>query len=195
MERTERRDRLVALVLAALAQLAFVVMLLRLVPMANVRATKDDALVVEYLPRKERVPIAREVASDEIASFVTARHRHAAQVTVEFDARRVPAARDSEKGATVAAPLDLRVPEPPPVTDHFATREKLRAPPIDARRTRFADSWQGGGTLLDEARARSGVVRIATSLFGGPPRHCSEVERRLRKPNCLPEPEDAPIHP
>ncbi|WP_155914161.1 hypothetical protein [Lysobacter sp. HA18] len=170
------------------------VMLLRFVPMSSVRATKDDALVVEYLPRKERVPIAREVASHEIASIVTARHRHAAQVTVEFDAQRAPAARDSEEVATAAAPLDLRVPEPS-VTDHFATREKLRAPPIDGRRTRFADAWQGGGTLLDEARARSGVVRIATSLFGGPPRHCNEVERRLRKPNCLPEPEDEPVDP
>ncbi|HZX79990.1 MAG TPA: hypothetical protein VFE72_03430 [Lysobacter sp.] len=88
--------------------------------------------------------------------------------------------------ASPTRPLDLRLPAPP-ATDAFARRDPFeRAPPIDARTTRFEKAWVPAGDALRQAGFRSRAVGVALGLFGGPPVRCSEVDRRLRKPGCLP---------
>lgn len=57
-------------------------------------------------------------------------------------------------------------------------------------RTRFARAWVPQGNALRSAGWRNPVLGLALGAFGGPPVHCSEVERRLRKPNCLNEDAD-----
>ncbi|GAB1596135.1 hypothetical protein [Lysobacter claricitrinus] len=189
------RDRVLALALTALVQAAFVLMLVRFVPASRVAAAVDDALVVSYVPRRRTDQETSTVRAPEVQPRVASlsaqrRHRSGNRSSSSVSGTSV----DDDFDAA-PAPLDLRIPEPPTFPDHFATREHRTDPSINVRTTRFADAWRGGGTLLDEARARSGIVRIATSLFGGPPRHCSEVERRLRKPDCLPEPADLELDP
>lgn len=86
--------------------------------------------------------------------------------------------------------LDLRVQEAP------MPLPASRDPPfewriaIEPRRTRFADTWVPEGDAIAQARFRSKVVGAALGLFGGPSRRCSEVEHRLRQPDCLPPDHD-----
>lgn len=53
--------------------------------------------------------------------------------------------------------------------------------------TRFAGSWKPEGNALTELAWKSKVADVVLSAFGGPPRRCTEVEKRLLKPYCLPD--------
>ncbi|WP_133478326.1 hypothetical protein [Cognatilysobacter segetis] len=85
----------------------------------------------------------------------------------------------------VVAPLDLRLPDMAASTAE-ARNPLERAPAVEARPTRFAQAWVPEGDALRQASFRSAAVGVAAAAFGGPPRRCKEVERRLRKANCLP---------
>lgn len=94
--------------------------------------------------------------------------------------------RDGNSSGPPSQPLDLRIPET--TSGAFTASERAwleRAPALDPRRTRFARAWVPAGTAIDQARFRSPALDAALGLFGAPPRRCSEVERRLRLPDCL----------
>jgi len=91
------------------------------------------------------------------------------------------------RAASADAGLDLRVPvvfaapRPRPARGAFE-----RPPALEVERTRFATAWVPEGDALRQASFHSAAVGVLTGAFGGPPRRCSEIERRLRKPDCLP---------
>ncbi|HEY4583087.1 MAG TPA: hypothetical protein VIG88_09510 [Lysobacter sp.] len=149
-------------------------------PVTSPRAPADDdvALQVEYIRRtavEKRVAGGRRSGSD---------HRPAhARAVAGAPAPMSPRAESADPLAGVRD-LDLRLPEAPVVTtrrDHFERRA-----PLDANTTRFERAWVPAGDALVQARFRSKAVGTALGLFGGPSRRCSEVERRVRRPDCLP---------
>ena len=142
-----------------------------------------DALIIEFVRRPEvhaapargvlpRAHVEREAAGREVPGS----RRYESEVS-DRKAQPQPAASN--------APLDLHVPvqDPLPAPNRAAFE---RASPIETRGTRFDAVWAPDADALRQAAFRSPAVGVVTGLFGGPPRRCSEVERRLRKANCLP---------
>ena len=152
--------------------------------------TDDDALRVEFIVRPAERPSLRGQGRD-VATQRTARRPRdlvtagtdAPPTVASIRARAQPFA-NAAAAATDGARnrLDLRVPEGPVriAKDPFA-----REAAIEVRGTRFERAWAPDGDVLVQARFRSRAARIALGLFGGPPRRCDEVDRRLRKPDCL----------
>ena len=155
-------------------------------PVTTPRASADDdvALQIEFIQRPE----AREQRQRRLVEVLT-RTQHGGRQS-RRSAAQAPASADGEHPAVAgqraaeSAVIDLRPPEP---HAPFQPRDPFeRRAPIDARRTRFEQAWVPAGDALQQARFRSKAVGTALGLFGGPPRHCSEIERRLRRPDCLP---------
>ena len=195
----QRRERFIALAVALAVQVISIGALSRVPGMPTSRhPVVDEALQVVFLRR----PSVPATASREPASSprVVPRARSGGPASdrlqrpddsADIAPDTVPATTGARAVVAGMAPLDLRVPEvaPPPFAE--SRRDAFGRPRMDARTTRFARDWRDGGTVLDAAKRRSPVAAFALSLFGGPPRHCDEVERRLRKPYCLPEDDEA----
>jgi hypothetical protein len=146
----------------------------------------DDALQVEF--------IVRIAPREKPAARATGRRR--ADVTSARTGDRSHAS--SEGGALPSAPTSV-IPSgpspPPPVFDlHVPERLPTLAPrdplrrhaSMDAASTRFDAHWAPAGNVLEQAAFRSPAAGIAIHAFGGPPRRCTEIERRRRRPDCLP---------
>ncbi|AXK71732.1 hypothetical protein DWG18_05110 [Lysobacter sp. TY2-98] len=174
-------DAAIALVATIVLQIALGFAVLQLRPQVTV-AVDDDAIRIEFLARpKHRV--APEDAVIARAPGASA----GSKVTRLMDRVAVGIAPRAEMAAPVPEPhaLDLHV-QDPASAPRFEPREVFaRRPALDARVTRFERAWAPPGTVLEQARFRSKALGAALGLFGGPARHCTEVERRLRKPDCL----------
>lgn len=165
---------------------------LRTLAHAGRLAPEATALLAEFIPvppKRARTPI----------TATNARTRSEAPPTAVAATQGAPARRSADDSLAVettsaggrAQALDLSVrerPDPFPAAVHSGAF--ARPPPLDARTTRFEQAWIPAGTAVDQARFRSQAVRLALGLFGGPPRRCDEVERRLRRVDCLPADED-----
>ncbi|TZF89842.1 hypothetical protein [Cognatilysobacter lacus] len=183
----DRRESAVVWSIVFLLQAALVWLVLR-IPAPLGIAAPDDALVVEF--------IARSVATIEHST--TRRERRPARrglaygVSARLDraTRVAPGAPDAhvspDAGVAADAPLDLRLPPGAVPVPRLRRDSFARAAPIEAQPTRFATAWVPEGNALRQASFHHVIVAGALIAFGGPPRHCSEVERRLRKANCLP---------
>lgn len=188
MDREGRRERAVALAVAVAAH-ACVLGWLSGWQLPHARRVAqpavDDPLIVEFIVRparstavaapgvRERAPAHREISSPTARLPVTASRG--------ADVQRQVAERPT---------LDLRVPSNG-MEDVAVPRDAFaRETELPGRATRFERNWAPAGTALDVASWRSPMVRAAIGLFGGPPRKCDEVERRLRVPDCLPDESD-----
>lgn len=179
------RDRALALGVALLVEAAALAWFasLKLDGRADVRSGADGLQVVFV----RRIASSREAVASK-ASGPLRRRPTAVPLGVGANARKAPggAGMSVEPVAAPPRPLDLHVPESalsPPAARADAFD---RPPALETRTTRFERAWMPAGNALEQASFRSAVVRGALGLFGGPPRRCSEVERRLRKINCLP---------
>jgi hypothetical protein len=197
MQRQEGRVKayVALLVLATHAWLLHGMLQMRVDPWiaAPKQAVVDASLAVEFVfRRRSAAPVDRAPSTGGDAEPLSARRAasHAAGGNHRTGAVMQAGAALSQAPAT--RPLDLTVHAEP--AHAFGTRRHWleRKPAIDARRTRFDDAWAPAGNALEQARFRSPAVRVALGLFGGPPRRCNEVERRLREPDCLPHDNDEP---
>ena len=182
MGRGDRRDAAAAWIVVLAVQAMTAAWLVRLHPPIDT-GDEADALIIEFVRRPEvhasaarAVSPRAHVAHEQAAREIPGRRRRVADVP-ERNAEPEPEA--------AKAPLDLNI----PVQDSLPARNRDafdRASPIEPRRTRFDAVWVPDADALRQAAFRSPAVGVVTDLFGGPPRRCSEVERRLRKANCLP---------
>lgn len=148
----------------------------------------DAAIDVEFIPRA--LPSPLRMPGVEPARIERATHPPVHAMTASPDGTDAgapvpvaPASTAVEDGSA-ARPLDLSL---PPATHARRTLHAFDRPiVIEARPTRFERHWVPDGNALEQASFRSPAVAAALGLFGGPPRRCSEVERRLRRADCLP---------
>lgn len=153
---------------------------------AGATAETSDAIDVVFVSRRSRVavPAAAVVRSAEAGSHRTSRRTF---TTTPGDRERAAGVAVREHApARARAPLDLtlRVPQSSPSSGADDWLERRAA--LDSGKTRFDGAWVRDGTALEQAGQRSRVVGALLGAFGGPPRRCTEVERRLRGINCLP---------
>ena len=180
------RDRwfsAIAWVVVAIVHTLIGIWLSRPVTATRASANDDVALQVEFIQRPE----AREQRQRRLVAALARTARGGRQARPNM--AQAPIFADDERPAVAreragAARMDLRPPETHAPFQHRDPFE--REAPIAAHRTRFEQAWVPAGDALQQARFRSKAVGTALSLFGGPHRHCSEIERRLRRPDCLP---------
>lgn len=187
----DRKGSAIAWLVVAAIHIAAGVWLLRMRPLPEA-STIDVVLQVEFVGRvRTAAPTVRPtMRSPSAAANVMPDTRTSTQERVKpgptLQVERSLAATADSRAASSALqrPLDLRLPDAGPVV---APRDPLRrAPALDARGTRFARAWVPDGNAMEQAAFRSPAVAVAMGLFGGPPKKCTEVERRLRVANCLP---------
>ncbi|MFZ5656858.1 MAG: hypothetical protein ACOY37_07365 [Pseudomonadota bacterium] len=149
-----------------------------------------DAIDVEFIRRTAPARLPMPGAESARVARGTQPRAGAIETTASSDAgdagaaRSVAPAASAIEGPHAPRPLDLSL---PPAAHEARTRRAFeRAFSIDVRPTRFERHWVPDGNALEQASFRSPVVAAALGLFGGPPRRCSEVERRLRRADCLP---------
>ena len=195
MDREGRRESVVALLVVVTVHATVAAWLagwrVRQAP-AHAKTHAEDALLVEFVVRAEHSNV---VTRTPAASHARPRPASPAQDDPAMHGLTDDAASLSRHGAdaqehTASAALDLQLPQLPvsaPVVERGASEPSSDLP---GRPTRFERQWVQDGNALDAASWRSPVVRAALGLFGGPPRKCDEVERRLRRPDCLPDEED-----
>lgn len=188
-----RMDRAIALAVVVLAEAVCIGGLLRWRIGPQRAPVHDEAIVVEFIQRPARRPAAPGVRSTR--GVPTPRRPRRIGLASAPPSVETPRANTADPPAARA--LDLQLPDSgTAVIRRFAPDPRFeRRPARTGASTRFEAAWQGDGTVLDVARRRSVVLGAALSLFGPPPRHCDEVDRRLRKPDCLNEPDDEPIEP
>lgn len=179
------RDGTIALVLTIAVNAALAFAILQLRPGKPAAPAADDAIRIEFITR----PRAARPEQDRALAPEPARASSSTAQPPRWMRTRRAAGDDVDTSLSPkhdAPALDLHVREHPPAP-LFQPRDAFaRRPVIDARRTRFQHAWAPAGNVLDQARFRSKSAAVVLGLFGGPPRRCSEVERRLRKPDCLP---------
>lgn len=159
----------------------------RRVPVAR-RALPEEAIQVVYLARS-----APPVASPAPVKNIAVRSRKDAGPEVVLASR---AHRDAATAAidglldTNPQPrlqLDLALPSRYTAIE-IASRDALADRGVIERHTsRFEKSWKPQGNLWTQLAWESKIAGTILSAFGGPPRRCTEVEKRLRKPDCLPD--------
>jgi hypothetical protein len=182
----DRRDRGVAIATVLVLQALVASWLYRGGVSAPAAAGVDDVLQIEFItrsaPRAARAPRAAPRGRPFAISAPTEGRLHAA-----VDA---PEPLSPARSAMPSVPqppravLDLHVPESPPT---LAPRDPLRRRvSVDTASTHFDADWAPAGNVLEQAAFRSRVAGFALHAFGGPPRHCTESERRRRVPDCLP---------
>lgn len=148
---------------------------------------REHRLEVEFIEvparrRAARMPMAVALRANGAKAL---RHSDALQVMTAA-ARPAQALAASERVSAQPAELDLSVRDPLGSSQAGQRDAWLDRPPaLDPGTTRFASAWAPDGTALEHARFPSKAVDIALGLFGGPPRTCNEVDRRLRKPDCI----------
>ncbi|WP_462115667.1 hypothetical protein [Lysobacter xanthus] len=162
--------------------------------LAQLRPLRGRAVEVEDVPlqiefvRRKRIVDVRIVAASAVPSLRASHlprriHATAGREAPRFEAtapRPAPAERTAER------PLDLTVPSLPERADAEPRAPFERTASRGHEPTRFDRAWMPAGTALEQGAFHSAVVRAPLALFGGPPRRCTEVERRLRRINCLP---------
>ncbi|WP_460833288.1 hypothetical protein [Lysobacter humi (ex Lee et al. 2017)] len=149
---------------------------------------RDDALIVEFIVPKR--PVRAEVRG-VMSPIAGDRKPEVRGRASSAEASRTAAGRATVAGEPMeAAALDLRLPDAPLTVAPAPGGIVERAVRLPSRATRFEQNWAPDGNALDAASWRSPIVRGALGLFGGPPRKCDEVERRLRRPDCLPDEDD-----
>lgn len=153
---------------------------------AGATAETSDAIDVVFVSRRSRmaVPAADGAPPAEAGNRRAGRRTFTATPGDRERAAGVAVLEHAPLGAR--APLDLTVPVPQSPTPTGADDWLERPAALDSRKTRFDRAWVRDGTALEQAGQRSRVVGALLGAFGGPPRRCTEVERRLRGINCLP---------
>lgn len=151
-----------------------------------------DAIDIQFILRvrhaagdaRQRVPASEPVSIDTRADLSNIVDGTPNEVRAPAS-ESVPVSRGVE---AANAPLDLTVRErlDVPETRDGDSRWLEPRSPIEMQRTRFDATWTPDGDAVAQARHRSAAVRALTGLFGGPPRRCTEAERRLRLMDCLP---------
>ncbi len=182
------RDRVVAVVATIVLQLALGAAVLRLKPaVSTASASKwDDAIRVEFIRRTTAPQTATRDTPRLPVGATVARTVAVVPKSAASPLRDTPADARDDSSSTGPAALDLHVRERSSSSTRVDTRDVFeRRPGVDARRTRFEHAWAPSGNVLEQARFRSKAAGVALGLFGGPPRKCTEVERRLRKPDCI----------
>jgi hypothetical protein len=191
--RRERNIQAVVVLAVAALHVTGVYMLARLDAAAWRRAVERDGeapLDVEFV----RVPARAFSASPAggVASVAAGRRlrmptKVRARAPTAGNARARPAVAPAEASRAAAGRLDLTLRHPTvPAGERDPDTWLQRVPALDPRTTRFDAAWVPAGSAPEQARFRSRAARVALGLFGGPPRRCSESERRLRMPACLP---------
>lgn len=186
MERgREWRERVVAWGIVALVHLAIGEWLLHW-RTAGDSIVIDEALQVEFVVRRasaRAVPDFKGVRRQRAERVGRAQVVQAPRDAAGPSRPALDATAQHEVDPGDARTLDLRVPEgePPPVV----LDPLQRAPALEFTDTRFSHAWVPAGNALQQAGFRSRAVGVALAAFGGPPRRCTEIERRLRRPNCL----------
>lgn len=200
MDGQERWDRIVSAVLSVAMSGGAAWWLSRTVfssgrpPNESVEETPLD---VEFLGR----PVAADTARVPLKQLRTER-AHAeleragfnvagvSQAAASMDASTSHVSAVSAAGVDVPPHRDLHV-HPNVALLPVRTEPFQRTPALEPQTTRFEAAWAPQADALQTASWRHPVLGVALHAFGGPPRHCTEVERRLLGPNCLPEPEGA----
>lgn len=193
-ERTrDGEERAIAWSVVVLVHAAIVATLVRM-PLPGHASTSDAALTIEFIERRR--PAATPAPEEDTPRIArdggrsTAAKPRVGQVANTMTHSDGASPHDGPAATTTVAddqtvrPLDLHVPGVDIVPPRG--RGLDRAPSLEPRPTRFSRAWMPEGDALEQASFRSPAVRAALALFGGPPRRCSEVERRLRRPDCLP---------
>ena len=195
MDRSERWNVVVATTVALTVPLCVGLLLLR-IPVAGswrISGHADDVLEVRFIRRNAPVAVLpRQRNSATPVAPGIASTRRSQEVELRDDAPvSASASTSTASTAQAARPLDLSVRLPP--VDPRATATAPEDRPwlhrdraLDPRTTRFERSWVRAGNALEQAGFRSAAVGVALGAFGGPPKRCTEVERRLREINCLP---------
>lgn len=186
--RRDDRDRVVAVVATIVLQLALGLAVLQLKPTVSTASAsrRDDAIRVEFIRRTTAPQTATRDTPRLPVGAAVARTAAVASKSAASTSKDAPADARNQSSSTGPAALDLHVREPSSSSTRFDSRDVFtRSPGVDARRTRFEHAWAPSGNVLEQARFRSKAAGVALGLFGGPPRKCSEVERRLRKPDCI----------
>lgn len=193
----ERAARRAAAVASAVVPALLIAGLLRLpLPGREMRARPHgDTVDVVFLRReveaaRRRSPATSTPPRNESASAIdvtgapAGRSREARAIEAESSGWPAGGAPDAPRHAV----LDLTVRDPAPLQPRARDAQEWleRKRVMDPRTTRFEKAWVPAGNALEQARFRSPAVNAALGLFGGPPRRCSEVERRLRVADCLP---------
>lgn len=180
------RDRAVAWAAVVALQGLVAVWLLRDGVPPDDQMQADDALQIEFISRSTPTMVTAVAPASRTHSRETSATHRAAGIPVDVSRRRPQAQRQAVDDAVGAAPatFDLRVPEAAVVVAHADPLQRRAA--LDHRATRFESSWAPSGNVLDAAAFRSRAAALALHAFGGPPRHCDEIERRRRVANCLP---------
>lgn len=177
---------------------ALAMFVLARLPVPGFDARSGDAAVasidVVFL-RRAGAP-ATESRPVDAATRGRARARTAPSTRPHVDADAIGAVDDATARRVAIAPavsrrrldLDLSVREPPTTgrVQHEPRAWMERDRVMDPRTTRFERAWVPAGNAIEQARFRSPAVNAALGLFGGAPRRCTEVERRLRVRDCLP---------
>jgi hypothetical protein len=182
------RDRVVAWAFVVALQGLVVWWLLRHGTSGLTEPYTDDALQIELIARSPMKPNARPTPSARSRGrghdrAAVSRSMPRAQPTGER-ADNMPALALSALPSVPRPSMDLH-PADVPLT--LAPRDPLRRRvPLDAAATRFEAHWAPAGNALDQAAFRSRAAGLALHAFGGPSRHCTEIERRRRLPDCLP---------
>jgi hypothetical protein len=183
----DRSDRVAALAATLLAHVLIVALI---TPMRSrgPASAPDEVLPVEFVPRRERVSSAPVKAAEPRRSkepTLDGDEAETSRTRVPLGHANASAPLPSTNASETRQPLDLTVHDP---TAHPTTpRDAFARPaPLESKPTRFAQAWVPDGTAIEQTRFRSPAAAVALGLFGGPPRRCTEVERRLRMPDCLP---------
>lgn len=186
----EVRDTGFAWMVVLLVHASIATWLLRLQWPVAVSRGEDEALQVEFIHRPRLAPASRAgatAARPRVARAAPLRPERSARSSLVVEAppstAGANASRNGLEPPRAGRALDLRLPDAPvpAATPDPFERKALMEP----RGTRFERVWAPAGNALDQARFRSKLVGGALGLFGGPPRRCGEIERRLRKPDCL----------
>lgn len=203
MDGQDNADRFVSAILAVALSGAATWWLLRISFEGGdeaVDAANETPLQIEFLTRpiapRAQLPLAtRDVQPKRARLAATA--VFAGEATPSRSPRSqlagtsAPHGGNAELTDAVSPSLDLHV-HPDTVVIPRRTGPLDRARKLDPRTTRFEAAWAPQTDALQTAGWRHPMLNVALHAFGGPPRHCSEVERRLLKPDCLPQPEADP---
>lgn len=193
MDREHRRERGIALlaVIAVHVGIGSWLGSWRLVDASHAqRDDMSDALIVEFVVRQRTPPTATRRSALQVHSDPPLRANRPASGA---GADTKPSADGSEGIRTEPAggtTLDLRLPAASVTLGTAPGQVVEREVRLPGRSTRFERQWAPSGDVIEAASWRSPVIRTALGLFGGPPKKCDEVERRLRRPDCLPDEAD-----